>query len=60
MTVVDLVNGRIPDYYPTMYQDGYTPTEIIYANHKSMREKLLEMSDRQPMEVHITSEVKVK
>lgn len=55
-----MFDDRIPDYYPTMYQDGYTPTEIMYANHKSMRKKLREISDSQPMEVHITSEVKVK
>ena len=27
---------RIPEYYPTMYMDGYTPTEILYATHKMM------------------------
>ena len=24
-------NRRIPDYYPTMYMDGFTPEEIMYA-----------------------------
>ena len=24
-------NRRIPDYYPTMYMDGFTPEEVMYA-----------------------------
>lgn len=24
-------NRRIPDYYPTMYLDGFTPEEVMYA-----------------------------
>ena len=24
-------NRQIPDYYPTMYQDGYKPYEILEA-----------------------------
>ena len=23
-------NRRIPDYYPTMYLDGFTPEEVMY------------------------------
>ena len=22
---------KIPDYYPTMYMDGYTPEQILHA-----------------------------
>ena len=27
---------RIPEYYDTMYMDGYTPYEILYATRKKM------------------------
>lgn len=27
---------RIPEYYDTMYLDGYTPYEILYATRKKM------------------------
>ena len=29
-------NKHIPDYYPAMYLDGYSPEEIMAAHHKSM------------------------
>jgi len=35
MTLLDLHN-QIPDYYPTMYLDGYTPEQILNAAHKQM------------------------
>ena len=25
---------QIPEYYPTMYMDGYTPQEILHAINK--------------------------
>jgi len=28
---------NVPDYYPTMYMDGYTPEQILYAHHKMMK-----------------------
>ena len=33
---------RIPEYYPTMYMDGYTPTEILHATHKLMNRQFAE------------------
>lgn len=32
-------NKRIPEYYPTMYLDGYTPEEILQSKRKSMLKK---------------------
>ena len=29
-------NRRIPDYYPTMYMDGFTPEEVMYAAKRQM------------------------
>ena len=47
---------RIPEYYRTMYLDGYTPEEILWATHNKL------IKDMQPAEefaeVKITTEVK--
>lgn len=58
MTIEEYYNRKIPEYYPTMYLDGYTPQQILIAVHKSM---LNEYQDSQQVnEIKITSEVKVK
>ena len=33
---VMMYGRRIPEYYDTMYLDGYTPYEILYATRKKM------------------------
>ena len=35
-------NRRIPDYYPTMYMDGFTPEEIMYAAKRQMYRQVQE------------------
>ena len=35
-------NRRIPDYYPTMYMDGFTPEEVMYAAKRQMYQQILE------------------
>ena len=60
-------NKRIPDYYPTMYQDGYQPHEILEAAHNSI---INEVNARQaerdaaaepaPLNVRFQVEVKKK
>ena len=35
-------NRRIPDYYPTMYMDGFTPEEIMYAAKRQMYQQIQE------------------
>ena len=35
-------NRRIPDYYPTMYMDGFTPEEIMYAAKRQMYRQIEE------------------
>ena len=35
----------IPDYYPSMYLDGYTPQDILNAAHKTMTENYLDNPD---------------
>lgn len=33
---------KVPEYYPTMYLDGFTPEEIHYAHHKAMMKQIQE------------------
>ena len=60
MTVIDYHNRRIPEYYDTMYMDGYEPWEILEAVHKSMRRRLAEREAEKNSvnEVKITSVIK--
>jgi hypothetical protein len=58
MTIGEYYNRKIPEYYPTMYLDGYTPQEILIAAHKRMHNEY--QDSQQVDEIKITSEVKVK
>ena len=42
MTLYEKSNPQIPDYYDTMYLDGFTPEEILMARRKEMKERLLD------------------
>lgn len=42
MTFSDYINGDIPEYYDTMYLDGYKPEEILMAMKKYMVNEYLE------------------
>ena len=58
-------NRKIPDYYPTMYQDGYKPYEIVEAAHNSIVKQYLERQEAdtptdEPMNVRFQVEVKHK
>ena len=50
----------IPEYYDTMYMDGYEPWEIMEAVHKRMRRIVAarEAEDNSVSEVKITSVIK--
>lgn len=57
----NLYNGKpLPDYYPTMYLDGYSPAEIMVAHHRTMLKKFMAQRNAKPDEIKITSEVKLK
>ena len=34
--LIDEYHKNLPDYYDTMYLDGYTPEQIMEAKHRSM------------------------
>ena len=53
-------NAQIPDYYDTMYLDGYKPWQIIEAAHNSIIKEHEKREDAAPAQIHITSEVKTK
>lgn len=54
--------GRyIPDYYPTMYLDGYTPYEILQATSRKMYNDHLERQEEAIIPtVHFNTTVKIK
>ena len=60
MNYLDFMNRNVPDYYDTMYMDGYTPEQIIMAHRKMMREMLLEDEEEQENDFSIISQVNVK
>lgn len=37
--LIDEYFKNLPDYYDTMYLDGYTPEQILEAQHRSMRKQ---------------------
>ena len=41
-------NRKIPDYYPTMYLDGFTPEEVMYAAKRQMYQQIQERKAMQP------------
>ena len=65
MTLFDHYDKQIPDYYDTMYLDGFTPDQISYAVRRKMvreyeaRERAKEEANEIP-NVKIISEVKIK
>jgi len=58
MALFDYYDGKIPDYYDTMYLDGYTPEQILYSAHRQM---IRQYEERNGVgEFKIVSEVKIK
>ena len=37
MSLIDQYFRNVPEYYDTMYLDGYTPEQIMHAAHKKMQ-----------------------
>lgn len=46
MNEIMMYGRRIPEYYDTMYLDGYTPYEILYAVRKKMHRDILSEKKR--------------
>ncbi len=61
MTLYEQQNRNIPEYYPTMYLDGYTPEEIRFALRRKMLENIeSQEEDNEPQTVKVVSEVKLR
>lgn len=58
MTLFDYYDRKIPDYYNTMYLDGYSPKQILHSLHRKMIQQHEERND--VGEFKIISEVKIK
>lgn len=58
MSVGENYNKNIPEYYDTMYLDGFTPQEIYQALKKRMLDKVNERKEIPTVE--IVSEIKKK
>ena len=43
-------NRRIPDYYPTMYLDGFEPWEVMHA---AMRQMYRQIQERKAMQTDL-------
>ena len=58
----------VPDYYDTMYMDGYTPEQIMYSAHRKMirayearkADQQAEAEANEIPNVKIISEVKIR
>lgn len=65
MDIIDQMRPRpLPEYYDTMYRDGYKPWEILEAAHNTMMNqheaRVAERQEQMPMNVNFTVEVRTK
>lgn len=68
MSLIDQYFRDVPEYYDTMYMDGYTPEQIMHAAHKKMQRmyeereaaKRAEAEANEIPNVKIISEVKIR
>ena len=68
MTLYEYMDSKIPDYYPLMHRDGYSPEQILHAARRKILQehearkaaKRAEEEANEIPEVKITSEVRIK
>lgn len=61
MTIMEQLNGNIPEYSRYMYLKGYTPEQIMAALHNKLLREAQERADAEEIPVvKIISEVKIK
>ena len=61
--MIEKLNRPIPDYYRTMYKDGYEPWEILAAAHKKFLAAAAAQTPAEPQDdytVNVKSTVEVK
>ena len=61
MTMLEQFGRYIPDYYPTMYLDGYIPYEILQATSRKMYNDHLERQEEAIIPTfHFNTTVKIR
>ena len=68
MSLIDQYVRNVPEYYDTMYMDGYTSEQIMHAAHKKMQRmyegqeaaKRAEAEENEIPNMKIISEVKIR
>ncbi len=50
MTVADYWNSKLPDYYDTMYQDGYTSQEVWQAFRNTLYKEIQQRQEQEQLE----------
>ena len=55
MSLMEQLDKQIPDYYPTMYLDGYAPAQIIHSAKRGMYQKHLERKQMRTTEKDVRS-----
>lgn len=62
--IFEYLDRQIPDYYPTMYRDGYTPEQILHAARRKIVQeheaRRAEAEANEIPEVKIASKVVIK
>ena len=53
MSLMEKKDGQIPDYYPTMYMDGYTPEQILHAVRREMIQRHRERKAEQAVKTQV-------
>ena len=59
--MIEQFDRQIPEYYPIMYLDGYTPEQILHAAHRKVYQDYMERKEAaQIPTLNIKSVVKIK
>ena len=60
MTIYDKHNQNIPEYYNTMYMDGYSPEQILHAARRKMIQNFEDRQEAAEPDASIVSEVNIR
>lgn len=52
--------NNLPDYYDTMYLDGFEPWQILYAHRQTMNKQIEQRKEPEEYEFNINTKVSVK
>ena len=60
MTLYKDYNKNIPEYYNTMYMDGYSPEQILHAARRKMIQNFEDRQEAAEPDASIVSEVNIR